>query len=222
MQSAERSTAPLALPGRVIVAAPVDAVVLMISVRRTHGRSEARVRRHSGHVGVLKVARVEAMMMMMMLLQEAVVRDRRHPAVGVPIDMRRRLLVAVAHLPDRSVLGGSPGEERRHHGRMVAVSVKGGEPEGVGQSHGTKSLMRRLTQDRSVRDVRRFLVAVVITVVARLLPLIIVPQLAFDLDAGLRGLGHLDLNPHPVTPVRDGLALDRKIRRRSRRWTRRV
>lgn len=130
MQSAERSTAPLALPGRMIVAASVvNAIVLMISVRRTHGRSESRVGRHSGRVDVLKVARVEAMMM---LVQEAVVRDRRHPAVGVPIDMRCRLLVTVAYLPDRPVLGGSSGEERRrHHGRMV-MSVKGGKSERVG------------------------------------------------------------------------------------------
>lgn len=81
--------------------------------------------------------------------------------------------------------------------------------------------MRRLTQAGSVRDVCRFLVVVVITVVARL-PLIIVPQLGFDLDTGLRGLGHLDLNPHPVAPVRDGLALDCEIRWRSRWRTRRV
>lgn len=194
-------------------------MMMMIAVRRAQGGPEARVR-HSG-VDVLKVAGVEALMV---LLQEAVVGDRRHPAVGgVPIDVRHALLVSVGDLTDRPIRGGTSGREgrrrrRRHHGRRMVLPVEGREAERVGQSHGTVS--RRLTLAENVRDVSRFLVVVAIIIVARL-PLIILSGLAFNLDAGLRGLGHLDLDPH-VVPVGDGLALDREAGRRSRRRTRRA
>lgn len=102
------------------------------------------------------------------------------------------------------------------------VPVEGREAEGIGgQCHGTVSLVRLLALSRSVREVSRFLVVafVMIAVVAVQLPLVVLPRLAFDLDrAGLRWLGHLDLNPHPaVVPLNDGFALDREISRRSRR-----
>lgn len=101
MKSTERGAAPLALPGRVIVAASaVGAVVLMIAVR-AHGRPETRVRH-----AVLEVAGVKAMMMG--LVQEAVIGNQWQSAVGggrVSIKVRRRrLLVAVADLADRPVL----------------------------------------------------------------------------------------------------------------------
>jgi len=227
MKSAERGAAPLALPGRMIVAASaVGAVVLMIAVR-AHGGPETWIRH-----AVLEVAGVEAVMG---LVQEAVVGNRWQSAVGrgsgdrVSIDMRRRhLLVAIADLADRRVRRTS-GRERRHHGRMM-MAVKRREAERVGQSHGTVSLMRRRQRwwrrrrwlSGSFKNVSWLLVAVVITVVARLLPLIILPGLTFDLDAGLRGLGHLDLNPYTVVPVYAGFALDRETDRRSRRGTRRV
>lgn len=75
----------------------------------------------------------------------------------------------------------------------------------------------------SVQNVSRLLVAVAITVVARLLPPIILPGLTFHLDAGLRGFGHLDLNPYTGVPVfYAGFALDREANRRSRQGTRRA
>lgn len=103
MKSAERGAAPLALPGRVIVAASaVGAVILMIGIR-AHGGPETWV----WHT-VLKVAGVEAVMMG--FVQEAVVGNRWHSTVGggsggrVSIDVRRRrLLVAIADLADRPV-----------------------------------------------------------------------------------------------------------------------
>lgn len=107
MQSAKRSAAPLALPGRVVVAgstaaSAVGAVILMIAVRRARdGGSKAGIR--YAVVGVLKVAGIVAMMM---LLQEAVVRNRRrHPAVGghVSVDVRGRLIMTVADFADRPV-----------------------------------------------------------------------------------------------------------------------
>lgn len=221
MQSSERGAAPLTLPDRMIVASVVGAVVLLlmmmvvvvmmmvVAVRRAHGGPETRVR-HSG-IGVLKVADVEAVMM---LLQEAVVGDRRHPAVG----MRHRLLVTFGDFADRPVRGGTSGREGRHHRRMM-MPVEGWKAERIWQSHGTISRWLTLSSE-SVRDVSRLLVAVAITIVSRL-PLIILPGFALNLDAGLRGLGHLDFNPH-VVPVRDRLALDRETGRRSRRRTRRA
>lgn len=144
---------------------------------------------------------------------------------------RRRLLVAIADLADRPVRRRTSGRKRRrHHGRMM-MPVERGEAEGVGQSHGTVSLMMRRRRrrrwrwrrlPRSVQNVSRLLVAVAITVVARLLPLIILPGFTFHLDAGLRGLGHLDFNPHTVVPVYAGLGLDRETNRRPRRGTRRA
>lgn len=101
----------------------------------------------------------------------------------------------------------------------MVLTVEGREAEGVGQSHGTVSW--RLTLAENVRDVSRLLVVVAIIIVARL-PLIILSGLAFNLDAGLRGLGHLDLDPHAVVSVGDGLALDREAGRRSHRRTRRA
>lgn len=231
MQPAEHSVAPLALSGRMIVATPVvDAVVLVIAVRWAHGGAEVWIR-HVG--GVLKVAGVEAMVM---LVQETgVVGNRRHPAVDgrVSVDVRRRLFVTVADLVDRSVRWRTPGRKgRRHHGWMMMMPVKGRKTEGVGQSHGTISLMWRRRWRRrwlltllpgSVRNISRFFVAVVITIAVAELPLVVLPRFAFDLDAGLRGLGHLDLNSHPVVSVRDNeLALNRETGRRSRRRTRRT
>lgn len=106
------------------------------------------------------------------------------------------------------------------------MPVKRREAERVMQPHGTVSLMMRQRWrwrlSGGVQNVSRLLVAVVITVVGQLLPLIILPGLTFDLDAGLRGLGHLDFNPYTVVPVYAGLALDGETNRRSRRGTRRV
>lgn len=59
MKTAERGAAPLALPGRMIVAASaVGAVVLMIAIRAHGGGPETRVRHP-----VLEITGVEAMMM---------------------------------------------------------------------------------------------------------------------------------------------------------------